>query len=88
MSGGNILFLVCGPCEQANEKDFGVKLCERGVITWYEPLVPPKQFKDWLAKHSKCAGRYKPDHFRLALLREPNYDQPAERPKPQLEVVN
>jgi hypothetical protein len=75
MSEGNILFMICQPCEQANQPDFGVKLAERSRIGFYEPLVPPKEFAKWLMKHARCGGRTNPDHFQLAHLFERNSDQ-------------
>lgn len=75
MSQGNILFLVCKPCEEAKEADFGVKLAGRTQIGWYEHLVPTKQFDAWLNKHRRCGGRGKPDHFVLAHSFTPNHDQ-------------
>lgn len=74
---GNILFLVCKPCEEANEPDFGVKLAGRSQIGWYEHMVPTKQFDAWLNKHRNCAGRGKPDHFVLAHAQAQNHDQAA-----------
>lgn len=73
---GNILFLVCEPCEKAQQDDFGIKLCDRSTVGWYEPTTPPKVFKTWLHKHSRCGGRHGPDHFRLGALQERNFDQP------------
>lgn len=75
MSEGNVLFLVCQPCEQARNADFGVKLAERSRVGFYDPLVPPKDFAKWLMKHSKCGGRTNPDHFQLGHLYERNADQ-------------
>jgi hypothetical protein len=88
---GNILFLVCRPCEQAEEKDFGVKLCGRTRIGYYEHLVPERQFDAWLMKHRKCGGRDKPDHFVLAHSYIPNHDQQEIKPIPKavkLSLVN
>ena len=70
---GNALFLVCKPCEEADELDFGVRLAERTQIGWYEHRVPGKQLDAWLAKHRKCGGS--PDHFVLGHLHAPNGDQ-------------
>jgi hypothetical protein len=75
MANGNSLFLVCVPCEQADEPDYGVLMAERSHIGWYEHRVPTKQFDAWLAKHRKCGGRNNPDHFALAHLRGRNADQ-------------
>jgi hypothetical protein len=75
MADGNILFLVCQPCEQANKADFGVKLAGRVKRGYYEHLVPTKQFDAWLGKHSKCGGRTNPDHFVLAHSYNRNHDQ-------------
>ena len=72
---GNALYLVCQPCEQANQDDFGVKLAQRSTIGWYEHEVPPKQFDAWLAKHKRCGGRGNPDHFILAHVQPRNHDQ-------------
>ena len=74
VTNGNSLYLVCQPCEQANEADYGVKMCERTHVSWYEHSVPTKQFDAWLAKHRKCGGRDNPDHFVLAHLRPRNAD--------------
>lgn len=75
MSEGNILFLVCKPCEEAKSTDFGVKLAERSTRGWYEHLVPTKQLDAWLQIHSRCGGRTGPDHFCLAHLHPRNHDQ-------------
>lgn len=75
MSKGNILFLVCKSCEEAHERDFGVKLAGRSQIGWYEHMVPDKQLDAWLNQHRNCAGRGKPDHFVLAHSYPPNHDQ-------------
>ena len=74
-SAGNILFLVCSPCEKAKEKDFGVKIGGRTRIGWYEPIVPDGQLAKWFAKHSRCGGRANPDHFVLAHSYTRNHDQ-------------
>ena len=75
MPDGNLLFLVCQPCEQENEADFGIKLAERSKIGWYEHKAPTKAFDAWLSKHRKCGGRAGPDHFILAHLHAKNHDQ-------------
>ncbi len=75
MANGNILFLVCSPCEKANQADFGVKLAGRTQRSWYEHMVPPKQLDAWLQKHRNCGGRLNPDHFVLAHSYERNHDQ-------------
>lgn len=72
---GNILFLICVPCEQTNEPDLGVKLCGRTHRGYYEHLVPTNQFDTWLMKHRACGGRTNPDHFKLALRFQPDHDQ-------------
>lgn len=78
-SSGNSLYLVCDPCSGTNEKDFGFKLCERGIIGAYEVFGPAKatsQLAAWLKKHQRCGSKGKPDHFKLAHLHAPNHDQP------------
>jgi hypothetical protein len=75
MPNGNVLFLVCRPCEQAQQPDYGVKLAGRTRIGFYDPLVPPKPLAAWLMKHAKCGGRTNPDHFMLAHQFERNHDQ-------------
>ena len=75
---GNTIFLVCQPCEQQNYPDFGVKMCERSTVGWYQHKVPTKQFDAWLEKHRKCGGRNNPDHFVLAHLKSRNHDQSLE----------
>lgn len=77
MTEGNVLFLICQPCEKAGEADFGVKLAARTKISWYGHLVPLKQFDKWLEKHRNCAGRGHPDHFMLAHQFERDHDQEA-----------
>jgi hypothetical protein len=78
---GNTLFLVCGPCCDANEADFGIKLATRNQMDWYQHEVPTKQFDAWLANHRKCGPRGMPDHFKLAHLYAQNHDQ---MPAPKL----
>lgn len=85
---GNFIFLICKPCEQAGENDFGVKLAVRSQIGWYEHLVPPKQFDNWLTQHSKCGGRTNPDHFGLAYLKPHNHDQADLKAAVKLAVVS
>lgn len=77
---GQIMFLVCAPCEAAGEKDFGVKLYGRSRIGWYQALAPQNQVEQWLMKHAKCGGKGKPDHWRLGFSYPLNHDQP--KPKP------
>lgn len=72
---GNILFLVCDPCEKSGEKDFGIKLGERSRIGFYQPLTPESHMRGWMMKHSKCGGPTKPDHFRLGYRWGLNHDQ-------------
>ena len=72
---GNIMFVVCLPCQQAHEKDFGLKLAGRTRRSWYGLLAPVKTIEGWFQKHSKCGGRTGPDHFALAHSYERNYDQ-------------
>ena len=86
---GNALVLVCQPCEQADEPDFGVRMAERSEVGWYEHSVPTKQFDAWLAKHRKCGGRNNPDHFILAHLHGRNADQmPDVNPIAEIVSVN
>lgn len=72
---GNILFLICSPCEQASEQDFGIKLAGRTQRGYYEHMIPTKQFDTWLMQHRACGGRTGPDHFKLAMRFQPNHDQ-------------
>lgn len=87
MSKGNILFLVCRPCEQANKSDYGVKLAGRTQRGYYEHLVPIKQFDAWLMKHRQCGGRTNPDHFCLAMSFQANHDQSELEAAVKLAVV-
>lgn len=84
---GNLMILVCKPCQQAGEKDFGVKLAVRSRIGWYEHLVPSKQFDNWLAHHAKCGGRTNPDHFGLGYSFGLDHDQSALEASVKLAVV-
>jgi len=88
MSEGNILFLVCQPCEQAKEKDFGVKLAGRTRIGYYDPMVPPKQLAAWFMKHAKCGGRTNPDHYVLAHSFPRDHDQTSLKAVVHDAVVN
>ena len=84
----NAIFMVCTPCFQAKETDHGVRLCERSLVGFYDPVVPPRQFKNWLAKHSKCGGRGNPDHFQLAHLLPQNNDQDRIKAIKKLEIIH
>ena len=84
---GNILFLVCTPCEKAGAKDFGVKLAGRTQRSWYEHMVPGKQLDAWFHKHSKCGGRCNPDHFVLAHSFTRNHDQDSLKAAVKLAMV-
>lgn len=75
MSNGNVLFLVCKPCQEKGEADFGVKLAGRTHRGYYASMVPPKQFNNWLIQHAKCGSRTNPDHFNLGYLHTQNSDQ-------------
>lgn len=78
-SSGNSIYLVCSPCSNANEKDFGFKLAERGIIGAYQvfgPKIASAQLGIWLSKHRLCGQKNQPDHFKLAHLHQPNEDQP------------
>jgi hypothetical protein len=88
MSEGNILFLVCKPCEEANQPDFGVKLAARTRIGYYDPMVPPKELAKWFMKHAKCAGRTSPDHYQLAHMFERDHDQQSLKAVVHDAVVN
>lgn len=84
---GNAMFLICEPCSKANEADFGFKLAGRNLLGAYQPFGPAqatRQFTAWLRKHAKCGGKGNPDHFKLGMSAERNYDQP--QPK-AIEVV-
>ncbi len=88
MSKGNILFLVCGPCQQKDEPDFGVKMAGRTQRGFYAAMVPEKQFTNWLQKHSKCGGRTHPDHFKLGYLSPQDHDQSELEAAVKLAVAN
>lgn len=88
MSGnGNTLFLVCKPCQEKGENDFGVKLAGRSQRSYYVNIVPTKEFNAWLAKHSRCGGRTNPDHFNLGYLQTPNADQSELQAAVKLAIV-
>lgn len=72
--GGNIIFLVCKPCCDANEKDYGVKIAERSRIGFFQSRTPEDVLSKWLMKHYRCGGR-DVDHFKLGYLHEHNHDQ-------------
>ena len=72
---GNILFIVCQPCQEANEADFGIKVAGRTNIGWYAQEAPTKVLNAWFGKHRNCAGRGHPDHFVLAHMSERDHDQ-------------
>jgi hypothetical protein len=74
---GNVLFVVCTPCEQKHEEDYGVKIAIRSRVGFYEPHTPANEQAKWFAKHAKCGGRANPDHFQLAHLFARNADQEA-----------
>jgi hypothetical protein len=87
---GNSLYLVCAPCSESNQKDYGFKLAERGIIGAYQvfgPKIHTEQFSQWLSKHRLCAGKTHPDHFKLAHLIAPDSDQPK-RPMLSLKRVD
>ena len=88
MSEGNVLFLVCTPCSEANQPDFGVKIAIRSRVGFYEHCVPDKQFDTWLMKHAKCGGRAQPDHYQLAHQFDRNHDQQKVKDAVKLAVVN
>ena len=72
---GNFLFLVCTPCEQAGETEFGFKIAGRTQETCYEHVAPVTAFDTWLRKHRNCGGRTHPDHFQLGLMMVADHDQ-------------
>jgi len=78
MSEGNTLYLVCWPCHEAEEADFGVKLASRDRIGFYTHDAPSKTLDAWMSLHRKCGGRNHPDHFRIAHLHNPDHDQPPD----------
>lgn len=88
MSEGNVLFLVCTPCEKAKEPDFGVKIAGRTRIGFYDPMVPSKQLASWFMKHAKCGGRTNPDHFQLGHMFERDHDQSSLKAVVHDAVVN
>lgn len=88
MTEGNVLFLICMPCSQAGQADFGVKMAIRSRVGFYEHYVPDKQFDQWLMKHAKCGGRANPDHFQIGLQFDRNHDQQKVKDAVKLAVVN
>jgi hypothetical protein len=83
---GNFLLLVCAPCGEAKEYDFGFKLAKRGLIGAYDvfgPALATKNLQAWLRKHAGCAGKGHPDHFVLAHIYQRDHDQP----KPKMALV-
>lgn len=87
MTEGNALFLICQPCQETDEPDYGVKLAARTERSWYAHEVPGKQLDQWLEKHRHCAGRGKPDHFVLGHRFNRNHDQDALAPAVKLAMV-
>lgn len=85
---GNVLFLICAPCEQSNQPDFGIKLAARSHRGYYEHQIPSKQMDAWLMQHRACAGRTEPDHFKLAMRFTPNHDQADLETAVKLALVN
>ena len=83
-----MLFLVCKPCEQAQQSDFGVKIAGRTHRGYYEHMAPSKQLDAWLMKHRACGGRTSPDHFQLGLLSPANHDQKDLETAVKLAVVS
>jgi hypothetical protein len=76
---GNFIFIVCLPCREAKEFDYGFRLAERGLIGYYHvfgPALATKNLEAWVQKHSGCAGKGYPDHFGFAYLNCANSDQP------------
>lgn len=73
---GNALYLVCRPCQETGEKDFGIRLGARPLTGFYQTEAPTKQVNSWLWKHRMCGGDL--DHFRLGMLHPDNHDQPAD----------
>lgn len=76
---GNLLFLVCTACEKSQAYDYGFKLAKREIIGAYDvfgPGLATKNLQAWLRKHAGCAGKGHPDHFALAHMQQPNWDQP------------
>lgn len=88
MTEGNDIYLVCEPCQKANENDFGVKLAGRTQRSWYSHVVPNKHFDQWLEKHRNCGGRGNPDHFVLAHRFGRNHDQTTLEAAVKLALVN
>lgn len=85
---GNIIFLVCDPCQKANEADFGAKIAGRTQRGYYATMIPGKQMNNWLAKHAKCGGRTNPDHFRLGYQQAQNADQSELEAAVKLAVID
>ena len=84
---GNVIFLVCDPCQKAGEQDFGAKIAGRTQRGYYAAMIPGKQLNNWLAKHAKCGGRTNPDHFRLGYNQVQNADQSELEAAVKLAVV-
>jgi hypothetical protein len=75
VTGGNYMVLVCKPCQQAGEDDFGLKLAVRTKLGYYEAFAPIKEADKWYAHHRKCGKRGEPDHFALGYSHGQNHDQ-------------
>ncbi len=84
---GNLIFVVCKPCEEKNEPDFGAKLAVRSQRGWYEQMIPTRQLNAWFEQHRNCGGRGHPDHFVMALGFEKDHDQKALEQAVKLAVV-
>ena len=69
------MVLVCKPCQQTNEPDFGLKLGVRTKLGFYEHFAPSKEMDKWFGKHRKCGKRGEPDHFSLGYSHGQNHDQ-------------
>jgi hypothetical protein len=65
--GGNKIYLTCSCGLDPLE------LCRRTDKLYSESKSSKYHFDDWLDKHSGCAVH--PDHFRIGLEKEPNWDQ-------------
>jgi len=68
--GGNKMYMTC----QCGLDPF--ELCRRSSLLYRAGRTIQFDFDDWLDKHSGCVKG--PDHFRIGLERQPNWDQPID----------
>ena len=77
---GNNIWIVCKPCSDANEKDFGVCLAQRPSNGFYEHLSSTPNLDKWLWNHRNCGGKIDPDHFKLGYGKQQNHDMLVPKP--------